>query len=88
MEDFAYLIRLSVYIFSCSVGTSMFQIMRLHHKNKPLGMQTFLGRVIVFAINIHMVICIFGTGFCMTVELFTPAGEALASLLVITCKEN
>ena len=66
----------------------MFQVMRLHHKNKPLGMQTFLGRVVVIAIEIHMVLTLIGTILCLTLELFMPLGEIGASVAVITGKQN
>ncbi len=58
----------------------MLHTMMVHHKNKPLGMQSFLSRVNILTLNVFMAIAVFGTLLLVGLELFSPFGE-LGSLL-------
>ncbi len=64
----------------------MFHIMKLHHKNKPLGMQTFLGQVTVLYINIFKAFGIIGTIMAIALEVSVTLSEQGAALYSIAGK--
>ncbi len=79
------IVRLLVYCASSATGIWMLSIMKLYHKNKPLGMQTFLGQVVVLYLNILLAIGIAATIMSMWLEV-TQVGEQTATLLTVSGK--
>ena len=62
----------------------MLHTMKKHHKNKALGMQSFLSRVTMLAINIFVAISILATLLLIGLELFSPFGEVPALIASVS----
>ncbi len=62
----------------------MLHTMMLSHKNKPLGMQSFLGHVNVIALNFYMIVAVSGTAIFLSLELFGPFNEVVSSIASIS----
>ncbi len=67
--------RAAIFAISGAIGIFMLFTMRCHHKNKPLGMQTFLGQVIVVSIEIFIISTQFSTILFVSFELTGPFSD-------------
>ncbi len=79
------IVRLLAYCASSATGVWMLSIMKLYHKNKALGMQTFLGRVVVLYLNFLLAVGSVTTITSLWQEV-AMIGEQTATLLTVSSK--
>ncbi len=72
-----------MYASSCSIGAFSFYIISLYHQNKPPGMQTLLGRVLILVLNIFTIVCFVATAYIILFELIGSYEETVAKIVLL-----
>ncbi len=73
----------SSYGIALVISLAACQIIRTYHESKPLGMQSFLTKVIVIFVNVFHIVSIYGPVMFSLRELFGPMDYKLAAALSV-----
>ena len=79
-------VQLIVYIIAFVFANLATYVIQRYHQNKPYGMQTILGRVIVIFVNVFRISCLTSTVSIFVVELLSPHSDLLSVILQIAGK--
>ena len=74
------------YIISCVIGNIAFYVVYLHHKNKPLGMQTFLSRVILMLIRVFSCGSVTIGVICVIANIYSPLNDFVSKSFALAGK--
>ena len=86
MTTWILLVKVAIFFLSFLTGFFMLTVITSYHKNKPLGMQTFLGRVIVISMNSLKFVFAIGTWLCIGLEAFVPFGDVASMIAYLMRK--
>ncbi len=89
MEFWESLVHLFVYIITFAIGNLATYVIQLYYRNKPLGMQTILDRVIVLFVNVVYLVCLDFTFVIFVFHLLCPLeSEPAIALMQVTGKQQ